>query len=364
MTDDLSQFATCRLSVDLSALTRNAEAMTLRAGRPIAAVVKANAYGLGVSYVAPALVSAGVESFFVATLAEGCELRNLIGANGGQIAVFEGPSSQALPIYSQFQLTPVINDAAQLASCSGWESDVVVHVDTAMNRLGFDSADLARHVSRGRFSTLDIGLVMSHLACADDTDAQSNASQLARFAELAGSFPGARTSLANSAGVLLGDAFVSDLPRVGIALYGGQPARSGSALETVVTCHARVVAVRTVSAGESVGYGATFVAARESTIAVLGCGYADGLPRQASNRASLAFRGDRLPLVGRVSMDFCTVDVSHCVAAPVVGDWVEVFGPNAPVAELAAAADTIDYTIFTGLSRRPSWRYMDDGSAI
>lgn len=360
MINDLSHFASCQISVDLSALTRNASEMESLAGVPIAAVVKANAYGLGVARVAPALASAGVRQFFVATLAEGCELRELLGPDGGAIMVFEGPAAGVLPIYSEFKLTPVINDAAQIGYCEGWTGGVAVHVDTGMNRLGFDADELIQQIRHGRLSGLRIELLMSHLACADEAETESNTRQAMRFAELASALPDVRSSLANSAGVLLGAAFVNDMPRVGIALYGGQPAQSGSALETVVTCRARVMALRAVAAGESVGYGATFVAQRDSIIAVLGMGYADGLPRQASNRATLAFAGNRLPLVGRVSMDFCTVDVSDCAKAPGVGDWIEVFGPHAPVAELAAAADTIDYAIFTGLSQRPSWRYVWD----
>lgn len=363
MTEDLSRFAACRIVVDLNALSRNAREAARLAACPIAAVVKANAYGLGVTQVAPALVAAGVREFFVATLAEACELRELIGIEGGRILVFEGPVAEALPIYARLQLTPIINDSVQLAHCSGWADGVAVHVDTGMNRLGFEPADLTELAQHGRFSDVRVDLVMSHLACADDSGAPLNSAQFERFTQLLELFPGARSSLANSAGVLLGQPFVSDLPRVGIALYGGQPAQSGSALEPVVTCQARVSALRSLRASESVGYGATFVAGGDVTIAVLGMGYADGLPRQASNKAHLAYDSERLPLVGRVSMDFCTVDVSQCAKPPAVGDWVEVFGPHAPVAELAAAAETIDYTIFTGLSRRPSWRYLWDGAA-
>lgn len=363
MSEDLSRFSAAEIIVDLDALARNTREIQSRAASPIAAVVKANAYGLGMDRIAPVLVSAGVTSFFVATLEEGCKLRELLGPETGRIAVFEGPCRDSLPIYARYRLTPVLNDAEQLACCANWPEDVVVHVDTAMNRLGFAEPALKALVRDGRFKAVRVGLLMSHLACADTPDAPSNADQLERFKRLLLLFPGAQSSLANSAGVLLGESFVSDLPRIGIALYGGEPAAPGTAFEPVVSLRARVLAVRSVAAGESVGYGATFAAKDDTTIAVLGVGYADGLPRQASNKARLAFGAERLPLVGRVSMDFCTVDIGQCASPPVVDDWVEVFGASAPVAELALAADTIDYTIFTGLSRRPRWRYVSGDNA-
>ena len=203
-------------------------------------------------------------------------------------------------------------------------------------------------------SGLNPVLLMSHLACADEPEHPLNAQQLARFANARQRLPGVPSSLANSPGLFLSPEYAGDLARAGIVLYGGLANPADGSLECVATLRAQVLSVRSVEAGDTVGYGATWVAGQPSQLATVAIGYADGLPRALSNRGWLTWRGERCPIRGRVSMDLVTVDITGLTEPPGEGDWLEVFGPTSSISELAAAADTIDYTLLTGLSGRPT----------
>ena len=342
-----------RLTVDLAALRGNYR--TLAATAPGAgAVVKADGYGLGARRVAEALRREGCADFFVATVAEGLDLAGRLGQ--ARIYVFSGPmDADDAGRMAANGLTPVLNDLAQV---DRWlphrHLPAAVHVDTGMRRLGFDFETF----DAAPFAGLRVTLVLSHLANADRRGDPLSARQASRYAALMRLFPGARTSLGNSAGVLSG--IGSDVARPGIALYGGNPFSTGrSPMRPVATLKARVVGLRTVTAGEPVGYGGTFRTARETRIAVLGVGYADGVPRAVSNRGVVASRGQRLPVVGRISMDLMHVDVTAARSPVAVGDWLEVFGRTVRIDDLAAAAATIPYEVLTGIGPRVVRDYTD-----
>ena len=335
-----------RLTVDLGALRENYRRIAA-AGRHTAGVVKADAYGLGAVRVVEALGREGCRDFFVATEAEGVAVR--AASRDSNIFVFSGPvDARSAAAMVRYGLTPVLNDEEQLER---WrqhrETPVAVHVDTGMHRLGFDH----RTLSASMFEGFNVGLVLSHLACADDPAHPMNKRQIDRFEAVRASFPNALGSLANSAGALSG--VVADITRAGIGLYGGNPfsARPNPMLP-VATLEARVVALRTVAAGEPVGYGGAYTTRRGTRIAVLGAGYADGIPRGLSHDARVAFRGHRLPVVGRVSMDLLHVDASDVEDGIGLGDWVEVFGRTIKIDETAAWAGTISYELLTRLGKR------------
>jgi alanine racemase len=347
-----------RLLVDLEALTANyRHFQAADDGAVVGAVVKANAYGLGAGPVAQGLEAAGCRMFFVATAGEGADLRRVLGP-GPDIFVFDGVQTETASDLVAASLTPVINDAAQLAL---WQehtrNPVAAHFDTGMKRLGFDWSTGA-----DALGDHPVSLLLTHLACADEPDHPLNRIQVERFAAIKSRFPGVPTSIGNSAGCLTRAETRGDVSRPGIGLYGGNPfADADSPVRPVASLQGRVLQLKTVAEGESVGYGATWTAGQDSQIAVVALGYADGLPRALSGRGELAIRGERCPLLGRVSMDYCVADVSR-VPAVESGDWAEAFGNVIGVDEVAAQAGTIAYEMFTGVGSRVTRVYYPSGS--
>jgi alanine racemase len=347
------------LTIDLAALARNWKRLAAAvAPAECAAVVKADAYGIGAEHAVPALVAAGCRTFFVAWPEEGVRVRAV--APEAIVYVFGGFSSELFDLYRDADLRPVLNSAEELA---GWMArevgrPIALHIDTGMNRLGFPPggrALLSRLESVGR---ANIALVISHLACADEPEHPKNASQLALFRDMLSSLPNVPASLANSSGILLGRDYHFDLVRPGIALYGGAPMPDGE-IEAVVTAEARVLQLRDAAKGETVGYGATRTFEQPARLAILAAGYADGYLRAAGSAGAAVFiNGRRAPIAGRVSMDLMAVDVTD-VPNVRVGDRAELFGPNLPIGEVAAAAGTISYELLTGLSRRAERIYLD-----
>jgi alanine racemase len=354
-----------RLRVDLAALQSNYRSFQ-QAGRnnEVGAVVKADAYGLGCTEIARALAAVGCQAFFVATLQEGVQLRSVLVEP--DIFVLAGIAPGSVDTLVSHRLTPVINDPVQLEAWRGHQQrPIAVHVDTGMSRLGFPE-----NVEPAVFAGFTLALLMSHFASADEPDSPQNDQQIAAFRRLAARFPGVRTSLGSSAAWLRGEAFQGDLGRPGIGLYGGRPfgyQDCGDSLvpgcvtrlvpEVVARFEAQVLQVREVAAGASIGYGASYLAEQDLRIAIVGCGYADGVPRRLSNRGSLAF-GERLcPIVGRVSMDMTGVDISDFPNAPEPGDWLEIFGDVVSVDQVAQWAETISYEVFTGIRPRVARHY-------
>ncbi len=353
------------LTVDLGALARNWQALAARsAPAECAAVVKADAYGIGIEHAVPALLGAGCRTFFVALPDEGRRVR--AAAPEATIYVLNGYFPEAADLYRSAALRPILNSHEDLAAWSqeGGGAPSALHVDTGMNRLGLslhDALELARNPERLRVASPR--LLMSHLACADVPRHRLNEAQLALFGEIRAEFPDMPASLANSAAIHLGAEYHFNLVRPGIALYGAAFAEGEPQLASVVTAHARIVQVREAESGETVGYGAEQRLSRDSRIAVVAAGYADGYLRSAGVRegkpaAHVHVRGRRVPILGRVSMDLMAVDVTG-LPGVTQGDWVELFGPNLPIDEVAAAAGSIGYELLTGLSRRAERSYVD-----
>lgn len=363
--------ATAILTIDLSALAANYWRLAeLCAPAECAAVVKADAYGLGMAACAPALARAGCRTFFVATPAEARDLRGLLPE--ATIYVFDGLLAGTAPILHAHALRPVLNSVAEIkewaAFCAtaGARLPAAIHIDTGMNRLGLSGAEVeALSDAQDVWQAFELTLVISHLACADEPEHPKSEAQRRSFEALRRKLPQARASLANSGGILLGPAYHLDLVRPGIALYGGKPSQADiTPFAPVVHLTGRILQVRDVAAGESMGYGASQTLKRASRIAVLAVGYADGLFRALSaddNREGMSvFLGPHpAPILGRVSMDLITVDVTG-IPAPLAarGAFVELIGQNIATHQLAAHAGTIDYEILTSLGPRASRRYI------
>lgn len=348
------------LIVNLDALARNYRKMRAAAfPAECAAVVKADAYGLGVGPVAARLALEGCTRFFVATVDEGTELRRLVP--DATICVLEGPADGAESALRRWDLVPVLNSLEQIERWTrNGGGPAVLHVDTGMARLGLGERDVDVLAAAPRLlDGLEIEHVMTHLACADEPAHPLNAEQLRRFDLLRKRLPPARTSIGATAGTFLDAAHRGDLVRAGIGLYGGNPfSDRPSPVETVVTVKARIVQIRDVTEATTVGYGATYDARPPCRLAVCGVGYADGLPRAIGNVGEAAFRGKRLPVVGRVSMDLTCVDISAVPRdAVAAGDDVELIGPTVTLEEVASCAGTIGYEILTRLGSRLERRY-------
>jgi alanine racemase len=333
-------------------------------------VVKADAYGLGMQQAAPALARAGCKTFFVATLAEASALRALLPR--ATIYVFAGLMPGTAELYRAHDLRPVLNSAEEIrewvsfCSIQGEQLPCAVHIDSGMNRLGLSAEEVDQvAAARDLWLALSLSLVMSHLACADEPEHPKSEAQRQAFDGLRARLPAALASLANSAGILLGQAFAYDLVRPGIALYGGHPRRRGeNPFAPVVHLRGRILQIRNAAPGETVGYGATRTLAQSTRIAVVSVGYADGFFRALSTRDGedgfVAYIGPHpAPILGRVSMDLITVDVSRVPeSASGRGAWVELIGPNAPAQHMAHHAGTIDYEVLTNLGRRALRRYI------
>lgn len=348
------------LTINLSAVAQNWQLLNARSALGSAAVVKANAYGLGVEACAPVLRDAGASRFFVATLAEGRTLRETLG-EGPWIGVLEGLSEVAA--FEKHSLTPVLNTLEQIR---GWQGhpDATVHVDTGMNRLGLLPHEVTEAVATDTWQQAQTAILMSHLASAEEPDNPSNAAQLAAF-EGAMAVAANRAfipSLINSSGHFLGDAFRRiGLGRPGLALFGGNPTPEAgeNPMQPTVQLHAPLVQLRTVEAGAPVGYGGTWVAQRKTHLGVIALGYADGWPRAASDRVMVRLGQSLCPQVGRVSMDTAVLDLTDAPAAlRRIGEPVEVIGGDLTVDRFADGARTISYEILTSLSRRAKRAYL------
>jgi alanine racemase len=346
------------LTVDLGAIVANWR--LLQAKQPAAvtgAVVKANGYGLGAVPVAAALAAAGCRYFFVATPDEALSLRSTIP--DATLVVLGGlfPGSETdLPAQG---IIPALGSLAEIEAWSHLARRLdqtlpaFIHFDTGMSRLGLDARECAVLAQdHDRLAGIDVRYVMSHLVSAEQPDDPLNALQLERFVTSRARLPQAPASLVNSAGMFLGEAFAFDLARPGAALYGINPTpMANNPMRSVVTLSARVLAVRDIPAGATVGYNATWTAQQPRRIATVGVGYADGWNRLHSNAGLAYFDGHPVPLVGRVSMDLTTFDVTdHPAVQP--GVWLELLGPHRLVDDAASDAGAFSYEVLTALGPR------------
>ena len=365
--------ATAALVVRLGAIRRNyGELRTLAKGAETAAVVKANAYGLGVEQCAPALAKEGCRTFFVATPAEAEALRAL--SADATIYVLNGLLSESAAFYNGLRVRPVLGSLEEVTEWAAYCPDrgrklpAAIHLDTGMARLGLKAHEaLQLAQDRGAFASFEPSLVMTHLVCGDDVESAMNDRQRTQFAELSALFPGVLRSLANSAGILLGPQFHFDVTRPGISLYGGNAQfNAENSIEPVVWLFGRIAQVHWAEAGQTVGYGAMHTLKRRTRIATVCIGYADGYFRAFSasdaRDGSPGYIGEhRLPLLGRVSMDLITYDATDVPDSLLHrGGWVEVLGSRVTVDDLASFGGTIGYEVLTSLSHRYHRIYLDE----
>ncbi|MFP3945153.1 MAG: alanine racemase [Alphaproteobacteria bacterium] len=360
------------LTINLDALAANYRLLRERGGRAEAgAAIKADGYGLGGVAVARRLMAEGCRTFFVAFLDEALDLRAAGGPlEEANIYVLNGPAPGGLADHVAARAWPVLNTLADItawtrhAAETGRRLPALLHFDTGMNRLGLTREEAAAlEAGAVLLDGLELHGVMSHLAVADEPEHPFNAEQLERFHMVRERFPGVPVSLANSAGIFLGPDYAGDLTRPGIGLYGGNPfVNAPNPMTPVVTLEAPILQIRHVPEHETVGYGRTYTARRARRIATLPVGYADGYVRAIGNHGHVWGAGRRLPVVGRISMDLMTIDITEAPGNALrPGDNVELIGTHITVDEAGQAGGTFAYEMLTNLGKRYVRRYT--GSA-
>ncbi len=364
------------VEVDLDALRANWAKLNAAIGPDVtcAGVVKADAYGLGLERVTQALSAEGCSTFFVATVAEGRRVRDT--QPGADVYVLDGLLPQAGEHYIGYNLRPVLSSVDEVQEWAAFSAGrgrpfpAAIQVETGMNRLGLTIDQLAGLIAHpsAPLKAFSVSLLMSHLACADEADHALNARQLAAFHDAIQLLPGIPASLANSGGVFLGPKYHFDLVRPGISLYGGRAfVGAPNPMQPVVRLRAKILQVRDVNANEAIGYGASYVVDRPMRIATIASGYADGFLRALSaGTGDVAVIGHigahQVHLVGRVSMDLITLDVSNVPPELVRrGGWVEILGARVTIDDLTDRAGTIGYELLTRLGNRMHRLYHEQG---
>ena len=362
------------VTVDLDAIVANWRKLEKTAvPAECAAVIKADAYGCGLEPVARALAQAGCKTFFVATLQEARTTRTT--SPEATIYVLDGCFPNCGDEFAAVNARPVIGDLNELAEwdvfCrrTGWKGGAAIHIDTGINRLGLSIAEAQGIVPRIAAGDHGVTLVMSHLACAELLNHPLNARQLSSFREIASLFSGVPASLSNSSGIYLGPSFQFDMVRPGAALYGVNPTpEADNPMQPVVDVKARIIQVRQVGRGETVGYGATWSARRETRLAIISAGYADGYFRAGGSNdgtrgADVVIAGKRCPVAGRISMDLVAVDVTDLPPnAARRGQLATLIGDGITVDELAKHFGTIGYEVLTSIGARYARIYKGDAA--
>lgn len=349
------------LKIDLAAIAGNYKLLQSNCeNSKVGATVKANAYGLGAAQIAKVLHAGGCEDFFVVSVAEGLELRSLLG-NGVNIYILYGPFTEDCDFLQEHNLIPVINHLGQLelwqklARRLQKELPFVLHIDTGINRLGMPVNEVKRLIDKADlFSNLKMLYLMSHLTASEEKDSPSNSQQLLLFNQLAAYFPGIKKCFVNSSGIFLGSDYHFDLARPGAAIYGLNPTPyAANPMKNVIALVSPIIQIKTIESGEMVGYNGTFTADRNHTIATLPIGYADGYLRALSNTGIVYINNRPAPVVGRISMDLITVDISDLSPADIfLGQEVEIIGKNSPADKIAKLCNTNGYEILTSLGKR------------
>ena len=356
------------LNINLKSINKNYKIIKKKIGSKcfIAATVKANAYGLGVNKVVPSLIKTGCKFFFVATTNEAIELRKI----NKKITIFilNGLVTKELKLIKNYDLIPVINNLKQLETIEkfqlkiGISIKIALHFDTGMSRLGFDQIETKELIDNKlkliRYSK--IFLIMSHLSCADDKKSKLNEKQLAKFNLIRSYFPDCIHSVSNSAGILLGKKYHLDMVRPGISLYGGHCQMNEKKIyHDVVFLKAKLIQVREIYKGDTIGYGATFKAKSRMKIGTLAFGYADGFNRLYSNNYKIFFQNKPIKIVGRVSMDLVTVDLTSLKTKnKIMDEEFEIIGSKCSINTIAKFINTIPYEILTNLGKRYERRYI------
>jgi len=351
-----NHYASTILTINLNAVRENYKILKAEVGgSKVMAVVKANAYGLGVAQIAPALAIDGCDSFFVANLDEALELRETL--SDVTIFVLHGIIAGQEDVFTENNITPVLNCIDQV---NIWQKyaikkqknlPCILHFDTGMNRLGIRKET----ISNGKLKSenLDIKYIMSHLACADEKEHAKNKEQLLEFHSIAKNFPGIKLSIANSGAIFLGKDYHLDMVRPGVAIYGVNPSiDSPNNMKNVVSLTSKILQIEQVDSAGTVGYGAKYKIKAGTRIATIAVGYADGYLRSLSDCGICAIGGQIVPVIGRVSMDLVTVDVTKIPVEKLAGAEIELIGDNISVDVVAKRAGTIGYEILTSLGSR------------
>lgn len=354
------------LTISLKALAANYRHFQDKVGETcaVAGVVKADAYGLGLKPIVEALTVLNCPQYFVATLDEAIQLRHVNAK--APVAVLGGLFHGAEEEYLAHNITPVLNSPDDIAR---WKNLVhqkeqslpaLLHIDTGMNRLGLSADETSALLQdKTQIEGIEIKTIMTHFACADDKDHPLTKKQAHDFANIAQHFPSAQKSLANSPGLFRSDAYHHDMVRPGYSLYGGNPTPElDNPMQGVVSLNARILQTRQCKKGESIGYGASHIFDQDRVTATIGMGYADGFQRSANAQKHVYYQGQSCPIIGRVSMDLVTVDLTHLEQKPKAGDMLEILGPHQTIDDLANAIGTIGYEILTSLGRRYARTYI------
>ncbi len=363
-----------RLTIDLAALAANWEFLNGKsADAETAAVVKANAYGLGIEHAVPVISDAGCKTFFTAMVEEGVRVRKAVP--DARVFILNGIFKDTITTAVDHDLSPVLSTYEQILMWSAMSGGkpCAIHVDTGMNRLGLDLVE-TQELANDKTLMKKLGAthLMSHFACGDDPSHDLNSVQRTRFEDIAGHFKGLDLSLANSAAILSNPASHYSLTRPGIAMYGGEAVNDvPNPMKPVVKSETRILQIRDVKRGDAVGYGAAYIVARDSKVAICSSGYADGYQRSASglgvplrNVVSAGGSGQlgdhKVPLIGRVSMDLTAFDLTDVPEGErKQGNWIQLFGPNILLDDAARACGTIGYELLTGLGSRYQRDYQN-----
>ena len=355
------------LEIDLKSICNNFKIIKKKVSKNciVAATVKANAYGLGVEQVSKSLIKHKCKDFFVATLMEGIELRSY--NKSINIYILNGLDSGKCSTYQKYKLTPVLNSIKQIREYEIYQSkinksmDAIIHFDTGMSRLGLDEDETKKLIKNKNniLKKTNIRYIMSHLACGDEPKNKKNNEQLKMFREISKSFKNIKMTLANSAGVLLGKNYHFDMVRPGISIYGGNAQKNEkNTYRNVIKLTAKLIQIRQVKKGSTVGYGATYKAKQKMIIGTISLGYADGLNRLFSNNMKCYYKKQEINLIGRVSMDLVTLDLSKFQKKDVqINNRIEIINNQNNINQICMNIGTIPYEILTNLGHRYSRKY-------
>ncbi|RYE05795.1 MAG: alanine racemase [Rickettsiaceae bacterium] len=357
------QSASCILEINLSNIQQNYKLLqSMCPSAEVGAIVKANAYGLGLQKVIPVLIKIGCRNFFVANVDEGLAARSVVTSNDNiNVYVLNGIFTNDLALFDTENLIPVLNYLEQITiwqDFARYKNKIlpcIIHINTGINRLGVGSEEI-KQIARTLMlnSSLDVKYIMSHLSASEDHNNCYNKFQLDEFNKCLEYLPTTKASLSNSSGIFLGQEYHFDLVRPGIALYGGNPTPDKpNLMQQVIRLTAPIIQVQRIKAGSQVGYNMTFVTERDTIVATLPIGYADGYPRNLSNLGEVYIDEYKSKIIGRISMDLITIDVTDLPPEKIfVGREVEIIGSHCDIEKIAAITGTIPYEIMTNLSNR------------